>query len=197
MDIMTIIAKAADGQTLTDDERTALKGYKPTDVKAYEAELADLRAKLALAAGDKDKGATEVAQLRKQVESLTKGLEEERAARKQAAEEAKAVRRAQSIDTLRAKHHIAFIDGVDPALTRSAFERAFADVDDLEDEGKVKTAVEAFRKANAGLIKAPAGGPGIPLGGAPTPDGGAPVSSDEMAATLAKAGIIKPSTGAK
>lgn len=197
MDILTIIAKAADGQTLTDDERTALKGYKPTDVNAYEAELADLRAKLAIATGAKDKDSAELAQMRKQVEALTKTVEEERTARKQAAEEAKAVRRAQSIDALRAKHHIAFIDGVDPTLTRSAFERAFKDVEDLDDEGKVKEAVEAFRKANAGLIKAPAGGPGIPLGGAPTPDGGAPVSSDEMAATLAKAGIIKPSTGAK
>lgn len=197
MDILEIIAKAAEGQSLTDDERTALKGYKPTDAKTYEAELADLRARLALATGDKDKGATEVAQLRKQVESLTKGLEEERAARKQAAEEAKAIRRTQSIDALRAKHRIAFIDGVDPALTRGAFERAFQDVEDLEDEGKVKAAVEAFRKANAGLIKAAPGGPGIPLGGAPTPNGGEPVSADEMAATLAKAGIIKPSTGAK
>ncbi len=81
MDIMTIIAKAADGQTLTDEERTALKAYKAPDTKAYEAELSDLRAKLAIAAGDKDKGATEVAQLRKQVDSLTKGLEEERAVR--------------------------------------------------------------------------------------------------------------------
>ena len=197
MDITELIAKAADGQTLTDDERAALKAYKPEDSRAKDAELADLRAKLALATGNMDKGASELAQMRKQVESLTKGLEEERAARKQAAEEAKAVRRAQSIDALRAKHRIAFIDGVDPALTRSAFERAFQDVEDLEDEGKVKAAVEAFRKANAGLIKAAPGGPGIPVGGTPTPDGGAPVSAGEMAEALAKAGIVKPSAGAK
>ena len=170
-DISAIIAKAADGQPLDDAERAALKAWKAPDTKEMET-------------------------LRKQVADLTRAVETERAERKRASEEAAAIRRAQTIEGLRAKHHIAFIDGVDPGLTRQAFEHAFRDVPDLADEAKVASAVEAFRKSNAGLIKAAPGGPGIPLGGnGADPLRDASSATEAMAQRLAKAGIVKPAQG--
>lgn len=197
MDIAEIIAKAAEGQTLTDEERAALKDWKAPDTKALEDANAELRAKLALATGAKDKGAAEMETLRRQVADLTKAVETERAERKRASDEAAAIRRAQTIEGLRAKHGIAFIDGVDPALTRQAFEHAFRDVQDLGDEAKVRDAVEAFRKSNAGLIRAASGGPGIPFGGGGGGDHArdASGSTEAMAQRLAKAGIIKGAQG--
>ena len=195
-DISAIIAKAADGQPLDDAERAALKAWKAPDTKALEDANAQLRAQLALATGAKDKGAAEMETLRKQVADLTRAVETERAERKRASEEAAAIRRAQTIEGLRAKHHIAFIDGVDPGLTRQAFEHAFRDVPDLADEAKVASAVEAFRKSNAGLIKAAPGGPGIPLGGnGADPLRDASSATEAMAQRLAKAGIVKPAQG--
>lgn len=197
-DIADILAKAAEGQPLDDAERAALKAWKMPNTKELEDANAQLRAQLALATGAKDKGAAEMETLRKQVADLTKAVETERAERKRANEEAAAIRRAQTIDGLRAKHRIAFIDGVDANLTRQAFEAAFKDVPDLGDEAKVRDAVEAFRKANAGLIKAAPGGPGIPLGGnAGDTLRDASGTTEAMAQRLAKAGIIKPATPAR
>lgn len=190
MDITQLIEKAIAG-TLTDADKAKLKAYKPTDTAPLTAEIERLQAALNEANGAKAKGDAGLEAMRKQVEALTKTVAEEKAAREAAAKEAADIRRAQAIDDIRAKQGIHFIDGISPDLAKGAFASAFKDVADLADAAAVKGAVEAFRKANAGLIRAPEGGHNVPLGGT-HPHEGAPVDADAMAKTLAEAGIIKP-----
>lgn len=191
MNITELIAKAIEGK-LTDAEKDELKAWKPADTSAKDAEIAELKAKLALETSAKDKSAGSLKSLQQQIDSLTKAIGEEKAAREKASAEAAAMRRSQAIDGIRSKAGINFIDGIDSALTRSAFEAAFKDVANLEDEAAVKTAVDAFRKANGGLIRASEGGGNIPVGGGGNP--GNPGDSDSqnsIVKKLTEAGLLR------
>lgn len=191
MNITELIAKAVEGK-LTDAEKAELTAWKPADTSSKDAEIAELKAKLALETSAKDKSAGSLKSLQQQIDSLTKAIGEEKAAREKASAEAAAMRRSQAIDGIRSKAGINFIDGIDSALTRSAFEAAFKDVANLEDEAAVKTAVDAFRKANGGLIRASEGGGNIPVGGGGNPGNpGGSTSQDAIVKQLTEAGIIR------
>lgn len=192
MNITELIKKVLAGETLTDADKAELKAWKPEDTSTKDAEIAELKAKLALETSAKDKSADSLKSMQAQLDSLTKAIGEEKAAREKAAAEAAAMRRSQAIDGIRAKAGINFIDGIDAALTRSAFEGAFKGVENLEDEAAVKAAVEAFRKANGGLIRASQGGGNIPVGGGGNP--GNPGDSDSqnsIVKKLTEAGILR------
>lgn len=190
MDIVKLIQKAIDG-TLSDDDKAQLKGWKPDDTSDKDAEIAELKAKLALETNAKDKSAGSLKTMQQQLDQLTKTIAEEKAAREKASAEAAAMRRSQAIDGIRSKNGINFIDGIDQAITRNAFEAAFKDIQNLEDETAVKTAVEAFRKSNGGLIRAAEGGSNVPLGGGATPIPGGSMSQDAIVKQLTEAGIIR------
>ena len=188
MDITQLFQKVIDG-TLTDADKAKLKDYKPADTSALTAEIERLKGELEATKGAKAKGDAGLDAMRKQVETLTKAVAEEKAAREAAAKEAAEIRRAQAIDGIRSKHGIHFIDGISPDLARGAFASAFKDVANLDDEAAVKAAIEGFRKTNAGLIRAPDGGPNIPMGG--NPNAGDPAAHAAIAKTLTEAGILK------
>lgn len=190
MNIVELITKAVEGN-LTDAEKETLKGWKPVDTADKDAEIAELKAKLALETSAKDKSAVSMKSLQQQIDQLTKAITEEKAAREKASAEAAAMRRSQAIDAIRAKAGINFIDGVDAALTRTAFEGALKDVANLDDEAAVKTAVDAFRKANGGLIRASQGGSDVPMGGGNPGNPGGGTSQDAIVKQLTEAGIIR------
>lgn len=191
MNITELIAKAVEGK-LTDAEKAELTAWKPADTSSKDAEIAELKAKLALETSAKDKSTGSLKSLQQQIDSLTKAIGEEKAAREKASAEAAAMRRSQAIDGIRSKAGINFIDGIDANLTRSAFEAAFKDVANLEDEAAVKTAVDAFRKANGGLIRASEGGGNVPVGGGGNPGNpGGSTSQDAIVKQLTEAGIIR------
>lgn len=185
-----LIQRLLAGETLTDAERKQLGDFKMPDTKALEDTITDLRAKLALAESDKGKSAGEMADIRKQLSDLTKAIATEKGLREAAEKEAKAIKRTQTIDGIRAKHGINFIDGIDPEITRGAFSRAFDAIEDLADEAKVTAAVDGFRKANAGLIRA-ASGAGGSFGGNPNNPGNQGSNTEAMSKILSDAGIIR------
>ena len=190
--MQNIIAKIINKQDLDKADIATLKAWKPTDTKALTDEIEALKAKLAVATTDKDKGGAELAEIKSQMAALTKAVETERKARLTAETEAKAMKRTQAIDGLRAKHGISFIDGIDPAITRGAFEKAFDGIEDFADEAKVTAAIDGFRKANGGLIRA-ANGPGGAFGGTSQGTSSQASNTDAMAKILSDAGIIRSS----
>lgn len=188
-----LIKRLLAGETLTDAERNQLSAFQMPDTKALEDTITDLRAKLALAESDKGKSAGEMADIRKQLGELTKAIATEKGLREAAEKEAKAIKRTQTIDGIRTKHGINFIDGIDPEITRGAFAKAFEGLEDFADEAKVNAAVEGFRKANAGLIRATSGMGGNFGGNQPANPNHQGSNTEAMAKILSDAGIIRGS----
>lgn len=188
-----LIKRLLAGETLTDAERNQLSAFQMPDTKALEDTITDLRAKLALAESDKGKSAGEMADIRKQLGELTKAIATEKGLREAAEKEAKAIKRTQTIDGIRTKHGINFIDGIDPEITRGAFAKAFEGLEDFADEAKVNAAVEGFRKANAGLIRATSGAGGNFGGNHPANPNHQGSNTEAMAKILSDAGIIRGS----
>lgn len=189
-----IIQKILAKQELTEADYDKLKAWKQPDTKALTDEIDALKAKLAVEKTAKDQGGAALEEIKAQVANLTKAVETERKARLTAEAEAKTMKRAQAIDGLRSKHGINFVDGIDPAITRGAFEKAFEGIEDFADEAKVTEAITNFRKANSGLIRA-ANGPGGSFGGgAATPLAtGGQSDTAAMAKMLADAGVVRTS----
>jgi hypothetical protein len=208
MDIKAILAKAAKGEALSDEEKTALAAYDPdkaADSKAaaarkeaekqrdaLKAQLADLETKLEDAG---NAGKSEVELLKKQVEKLSKDLEGQKLAVTKAEGEKRALVRGTMLDRIMAG--LKLVDGVDAALPRLALERALADVQDadLESEASVKPVLDEFRAKNKALLLDDSGGGG----GTPPKDGagsgGGALAADKMTpvqreADLKKRGII-------
>lgn len=188
-----LIKRLLAGETLTDAERNQLSAFQMPDTKALEDTINDLRAKLAVATSAKDKDGAALAEIKEQMANLTKAVETERKARLTAETEAKAIKRSQAIDGIRTKHGINFIDGIDPEITRGAFAKAFEGLEDFADEAKVNAAVEGFRKANAGLIRATSGAGGNFGGNQPTNPNQQGSNTEAMAKILSDAGIIRSS----
>lgn len=193
MNIKALIQRLLDEgkEKLSEGEIAELLAYKEPDTSALTNEIATLQAKLAASATDKDKSGAELAEIRAQMTELTKAVDTERKARQAAEAEAKSIKRSQTIDSIRTRNGIVFIDGIDPEITRAAFARAFDSMDDLTDEGKIAEAVEKFRKTNGGLIRAASGAGGNFGGTHGTPSSSSNV--DAMAQTLTAAGILRAS----
>lgn len=180
------------GDKLTTEELAQAKGFKMPDTKALEDTITDLRAKLAVETSAKDKHGSEMDEFRKQISDLTKTVNHEKSLREAAEKEAKAIKRSQTIDGLRAKHGINFIEGIDPEITRGAFAKVFDGIEDFSDEAKITAAVDGFRKSNSGIIRA-ASGVGGSFGGTPTNPSSTVSNTESMARALTEAGIIRPS----
>ncbi len=159
-----ILQKLLKGEKLTDEERAKAEAYDPEKLQneaaanarrkaeserdAAKTALDKLKAEIAEKeeAGKKENEAklTETQQLMKRIETLEK-------AKADAEASAKALQRANSIEAIRAKAGVKFVDGIDPEFTRGAFARVFDGMDDLADEAAVKEKVSAFVASNKGL----------------------------------------------
>jgi len=210
MTIKELLAKMLKGEALTDEEKKLVQEWDPdataaaarrkaeADAKKLADKLAELEAanaelaKKAAEAGSA--GKTEAEKLVKQVETLTKQVEQITLAKADADAKAAQLAREQRIGQLRAKHGVKFVDGVDPALVEGAFARAFDGLDSFDDEADVRTRVESFKKANKALIADSGHGTGAPAGDVrPKGLGGKPVeemSAQERQEDLRKRSII-------
>ena len=189
MNLKDVLAKINKAETLTDEEKAYLSKFD------YDAELnAAAAAARRKAEGDRDALKTELDKLNAAAAEKAKADAEAKkasmtAAEKQAAdfkalqakvaqlekdkaEEAKraaALQREQDIVRLREKAGIQFAANIDPAITGSAFARAFDGLDDLTNEQEVASRIKRFKDANLGLI-ADNTGRGSGLGGSPAGD---------------------------
>jgi len=193
MDIKALLAKAAKGETLTDEERAALADYDPdkaansaaaaarkkaeSDLKVARDKVAELEQQLSEAGNE---GKTELEKLQKALEKANKTLAEKDALiQKAEADRKKSVRDGKIGKILSG---LKLMDGVDQDLVRLALERTFADVgdDDLDVADTIKPLIDGFAAKNKALILGdngggagtpPKDGPGGSSGGAITLDG--------------------------
>ena len=160
-----IIQKLLKGEKLTDEEKAKAEAFDLEKLQneaaaaarrkaegerdAAKAALEKLKTEVAeKEAEEKKKGEanlTETQKLMKRIETLEK-------AKAEAEAQSKALKREQSIEAIRTKAGIKFVDGIDPEITRGAFSRIFDGMEDLADEAAVKEKVEAFVSSNKGLI---------------------------------------------
>lgn len=208
MDIKAVLAKVANGEALTDDEKAELKAYDPDKVsnsaaaaarKKAEQELKaakDRVAELELEASEKgNEGKTELEKVQKQLEKLTKDLAtKDQALAKAEAERKKGIRDGKISKLLSG---IKLMDGVDQDLVRMGLERSLVDVgdDDLDSEAAYKPVLEGFITKNKALIVGDAGGgAGTPAkgGAAGAAGSGDPMqmTPEQRQAELKKKGII-------
>jgi multidrug efflux pump subunit AcrA (membrane-fusion protein) len=165
--IKDILAKAAKGEQLTEDERAVLAGYDPdgavnsaaaaarkkaeADAAKAAQDAADLKAKLdeALAklADFDGKGKSEMQKLADQVASLTKQVADANA------EKAKLVRQQKLDDVIRASG-LQFVKEVDGSIMRGALVKEFEGLPDdaLADAEKVTPIINTFRARNRAVI---------------------------------------------
>lgn len=180
MSIKDILAKAAKGETLTDEEKSALGAYDPQaeidrasaaarrkaekerdDYKAKaEKSAADLAA--ALEAQKDPQKDDQLARLAKEVEKLTKKNAEAEA-------KLKANARTEAIRAAAKANGAVAAEGISAEIFDMLLDRAVGDVD-TGDGDALKGALEAFKTANPAMIadlgRGGVGGKGRPAGGA-------------------------------
>lgn len=193
MNIVEVIAKAAKGEALTDEEKAGLKEFNPqkqvdsaaaaarkeaeAKAEAAKGEAAKLQKQIddlnaALKAKD-DAGKTDLERAQEQVKQFAGQLKELQGKVEFAEKEKSALVREQKLDSVLREAGIQFIDGVDHKILTRAFNGAFEGIEDLENAEVVKPIVTTFRAMNKGVIMDTSGhGSGNPLKGA---SGGAPV----------------------
>lgn len=161
MKISDILAKIARKEDLTDEERSELTKLDLNAIAAAARKEAEGKAATIaeqLAAAEKriktleNSGKTELEQAQSRIKELeaehakaTKALEAETTARRQMVRDSKI---AQVFGKLK------FIDGIDTDLIRGGFAQRLADLkdEDLDKEEATKPFVDAFTKANKGII---------------------------------------------
>lgn len=185
MSIKDILAKVAKGETLTDEEKSALGAYDPQaeidkasaaarrkaekerdDFKAQaEKSAADLA--VAIEAQKNPEKDTQLARLAKEVEKLTKKNAEAEA-------KLKATARMEAIRAAAKANGAVSAEGISAETFDMLLDRAVGDVD-VGDEDALKGALEAFKTANPAMIadlgRGGIGPKGRPAGG--TSAGGA------------------------
>jgi esterase/lipase len=208
MDIKSILAKVTAGETLTDEEKTALKEYDPDKTansaaaaarKKAEADLKAAKDRVAELEGQLDEagsaGKSELEKAQKAIEKLTKTLADKDAAIAKAdAERKKNVRDGHISKMLQG---IKLMDGVDPELARIAIDRAMAEIadDDLVKEEATRPILDAFMTRNKALIVGDQGGgtgtpPKAGAGGQSGSSDPSKMTAEQRAADLKKRGII-------
>lgn len=167
MTIKDILAKVANGETLSDEERAALAGFDPdvavnsaaaaarkkaeSDAAKAAQDAANLKAQLdeALAklADSDGKGKSEVQKLADQVATLQQQVADANA------EKARLVRQQKLDDVIRGTG-LQFVKDVDGGIMRKALEGEFSGLtdEDLADAAKVKPVVDTFRARNKAVI---------------------------------------------
>ena len=149
-----LISRLLAGETLTDEEKAKLQAFDLDKVvndaaasarRKAEQQAETLKQQLEEMKNQSSGHASETEKLIKRVENLEKA--------KAAAEaETKSLRRNASLEALRAKAGIKFIDGVDPKLLTAAFAQAFDGVEDLDDETVTSELIKTWSNTNRALI---------------------------------------------
>jgi DNA repair exonuclease SbcCD ATPase subunit len=166
MGIKDLLAKIVAGEALTDAERAEVKDYDPESAvnsaaaaarRASEAKLAQIEsARAALAAKlaeTESQSTTKELSMADQLKALNTRLASIEAARVEAENQTKALKRAQSIEKVRNQVGINFVPGIDHEYAAEAFERAFKDIEVINPEDEaVKTALTAWTTKNKALI---------------------------------------------
>lgn len=212
MTIKDILAKAAKGETLGDEEKQLLTGFDPdaavnsaaaaarkkaeaeaekahADLAALSQKLNEAEAKLQDAAG---KGKTDLEKLTTQVATLTQQVQAAQA------EKAKLIRQ-QKLDDVIRQSGLQFVKEVDGGIMRAALVNEFGDLsdEDLAVADKVKPVLDTFRARNkavildtsghgAGGLPPAAGKSGTGLSGKPV----AEMSPEERREDLKKRGVL-------
>lgn len=162
MKITDILAKAAKGEALTDEEKEFAGRYSPQgDIdaaakaarKKAEAERDDLKTKLEEANSKLEDAEGKAGGNNDAIAKLTKKLEAMEAKSKAAEEALAAKTRTDNLRGIAAKNGIKAAKGIATESLDILFGNAFKDVD-LDDEDAVKAAVESFKSANGGMIDA-------------------------------------------
>lgn len=187
MNIKTLLAKAAKGEELTDEERAFLQNYNPDDalaaarkkaeerqsaaearVKELETKIGDLEGTIKKA-GDAKK--TEVELMAETVKRLEQKLDAQDKALKEANEQAKAQARQAKVNKLFAG--VKLVDGVDRDMVANAFTGKFADLsdEDLDNASLTTPLIDTWKEGNRALVADDSGhGTGGPAkGGERTP----------------------------
>lgn len=172
MTIEEVLSSLAKGEALTDEARTFLSTF---DIKAFSDSAAakarrkadeennalrtkiseyEKREKERLAAEDeaRKKQLTDEQRHAEELKQLTDKVLALEEVNKKSAQEAATLRRARSIENIRASAGLKFIEGVDPEITSTAFSKVFDGLENLDDEEEVSSRVAKFREANKGLI---------------------------------------------
>lgn len=211
MSIKDILAKAAKGDQLSEEERTSLAAYDPQ--KEIDSAAAAARKKAEadadkaakdLAAAQKalkeaqdaaeaagNKGKTDLQKLQEQVAGLTKQVETVTA-------EKTKLQRQQKLDDVVRGSGIEFVQEVDGSIMRRALDSEFSALtdEDLADPEKTKPVLDTFRARNKAVILDKSG---HGAGGPPhQPAGGADdrhkaiekMTPEERRADLKKRGVI-------
>lgn len=180
MNIKDILAKVAKGETLTDEEKSALAAYDPQaeidkasaaarrkaekerdDYKAQaEKSAADLAA--AIEAQKNPEKDTQLAKLAREVEKLTKKNAEQEA-------QLKATARMDAIRAAAKANGAVAAEGISAEIFDMLLDRAVGEVD-VKDEDALKGALEAFKSANPAMI-ADLGKGGVGVKGRPAGSG--------------------------
>ena len=214
MKIGEIIAKAAKGETLTDEEKTALSEFdvqkqidsaaaaarKEAETKAEQAksEAAKMQKQIddlnAAIKAKEDAGKTDLEKANEQVATFAKQLKALES-KVQAAEAEKAsLVRNQKLDAVLNKAGIQFIEGVDHGILKKAFSGMFDGIDDLENDEVVKPILNTFKATNKGVIVDTSGhGSGNPAnqgGGRPPESDPSTMSAADREKDLKTKGII-------
>ena len=174
MNIAEIIAKAAKGEELSDEEKTFATEFDFQKQIDDSAAAARRKAEERLSAADQ-----KASDLEKKVEELTAQVEDAGNAGKSDLEKAQAkvesltgqvaerdqqiadltaanaqAARDKAIDGILTKSGIQFVDGVDAEMMKSAFAARFAEVsdDDLGAESVVNPIIDAYKGANKATI---------------------------------------------
>ncbi len=218
MKIGELIAKAAKGEALTEEERKALAEFdlqkqidasaaaarKEAEAKADQAkaEAAKMQKQIdelnaAIKAKD-DAGKSDLERAQEQVATFAKQLKDLQGKVEQAEQEKTRMLRSQQLDEVRRNAKLDWIDGVDSKILQRAFEGAFEGIDDLGNEDVVKPVIATFRALNKGVIRDPSGpGSGNPLrdgtGVPPIGKNGKPVdqmTAEEREKDLGERGLL-------
>ena len=172
MKLQDLIKKVTDGETLTDDERESLKAFdygKMRDAVATEArksaeskaaelqkqldELATTKTELEKKLNEKDNaGKSELEKAQMQLSELSKMVNGLKGEVEKSQKEKSQLERKHSLNQIRTKHGIQFVDGLDHGMLDRSFETAFEGVDDLTDENVLKVKVDTWKAMNKAAI---------------------------------------------
>ena len=210
MNITELLQKVIKGETLTDEEKTAIGSYNPQTAidsaagsarKEAEAKLlkvneasAEMQKQIetltAQNLAKQNEGQSENEKAQSQIVELSKRLEAQEDAMKAKDAAIATATRKSTIDSIRKANGIKFADGLDSGMLENHFATSFDGIDDLTNMDVIKPKVEAWRKLNAAAIVDTSGhGAGTTPGNPSDANTNAPVSMEARAKELADAGM--------
>ena len=172
MKLQDLIKKVTDGEKLNEDEIAALKStdiQKQIDSAAAAArkeeaakasalqkqldELATTKTELEKKLNEKDNaGKSELEKAQMQLSELSKMVNGLKGEVEKSQKEKSQLERKHSLNQIRTKHGIQFVDGLDHGMLDRSFETAFEGVEDLTDENVLKVKVDTWKAMNKAAI---------------------------------------------